>query len=89
MNIYDNVLSNYFLKCEIFRQSRREIQNTLSMINNFFFQKKFDEIKRKSVVEPGRPQTTIRRMRIACCITKASDTNSQGEIYTDSHGNNG
>jgi hypothetical protein len=32
---------------------------------------------------------TTRRMRIACWVTKATDTHSQCEIYTDSYGNNG
>jgi hypothetical protein len=32
----------------------------------------------KATVEPGRPQITIWRMRIACCIQKA--TNAQSEI---------
>ena len=30
----------------------------------------------KSIVQPGRPQVTIWRMRIACLITKAADTHS-------------
>ena len=35
----------------------------------------------KSVVGPGRPQVTIRRMRIAGWITKATDKNSEYEIF--------
>ena len=31
---------------------------------------------RKNIVERGRPQMTIRRMRIACRIPKATSTNS-------------
>ena len=31
----------------------------------------------KNVVVPGRPHTTIRRMRIACCVPKASNTRSE------------
>ena len=31
----------------------------------------------KNVVEPGRPQMTRWRMRIACCIPKATNTHSQ------------
>jgi len=35
------------------------------------------EIKKKNTVEPSRLQTTIWRMRIAQCITKATDTHSE------------
>ena len=31
----------------------------------------------KNMVEPDRPQTTIRRMRLACWITRATDTQSE------------
>ena len=31
----------------------------------------------KHMVEPGRPQMTIRRMRIACWIPKATNTHSE------------
>jgi hypothetical protein len=31
----------------------------------------------KNVVESDGPQTAIRRMRIACCITKATNTHSE------------
>jgi len=33
----------------------------------------------KNIVERGRPQMTIRRMRIACWITKAINTNTHSE----------
>jgi hypothetical protein len=35
------------------------------------------EIMWKNVIEPVRPQITIWRMRIACCITKATNTHSE------------
>jgi hypothetical protein len=35
------------------------------------------EIMWKNVVERGEPQMTIRRMRIACWILKATNTHSQ------------
>jgi hypothetical protein len=35
------------------------------------------EIMWKNMVERGRPQMTIWRMHIACCITKATNTHSQ------------
>jgi hypothetical protein len=41
------------------------------------------EIMWKNNVEPGRPQMTIRRMRIACWITKATNTHSEYVILID------
>jgi len=32
------------------------------------------EIMWRNIVEPDRPQMTVRRMRIACCITVTTDT---------------
>jgi hypothetical protein len=34
----------------------------------------------KSILEPGRPQMTILRMRIACWIGKATNTHSEYAI---------
>jgi len=31
----------------------------------------------KNILEPGRPETTIRCKKIACCIPKATNTHSQ------------
>jgi len=52
--------------------------NTHFMFNNFFFffYHAFYEILWKNIVDPGRPQTTIWRMRIACWTPKATNTNS-------------
>jgi hypothetical protein len=36
----------------------------------------------KNNVEPGRPQMTIWRMRIACWITKGTNTHSDYVIFT-------
>ena len=38
------------------------------------------EIMWKTIVEPDRPQVAIRRMRIACWITKATGTHSEYEM---------
>ena len=55
-----------------------ENQNTHFTCNNFFFRKWCHyEIMWKNIVEPRRPQITIWRMRIACWVTKATDTPSQ------------
>jgi hypothetical protein len=44
----------------------------------FFVENRADfEIMWKNIVEPGRPQMTIRRMRIACWITKNININLQ------------
>jgi len=49
---------------------------------HFMFKKFFPEnlavyaMMWKNIVEPGRPQMTVWRMRIACCIPKATGTHS-------------
>jgi hypothetical protein len=61
----------------------RENQNTRFTLNNLFF---FLEnsavygIMWKNIVEPIRPQLTIRRMPIGCRIPKATDTQSEHVI---------
>jgi len=49
------------------------------MFNNYFFfvDRFVYEIKWKHFVEADRSQVTIRRMRIACSIPKATNTNSE------------
>jgi hypothetical protein len=49
----------------------------LFMFNNLFFvffNRAVYEILWKNIVEPGRPQTTIWRKRIACWAPKATNT---------------
>jgi len=47
-----------------------EIQNTLFMLNLFFFENRaVNEIMWKSMVKPDRPRMTIRRMRFVWWIT--------------------
>jgi hypothetical protein len=50
----------------------------------FFYNSVVHEILWKNIVERGRPQTTIWRMRIACRIPKATNTHthSQYDILT-------
>ena len=57
----------------------RRNQNTHFVFSIFFFFENHaaPEIMWKNIVERGRPQITIWRMRIACCITKATDTHSK------------
>jgi hypothetical protein len=53
------------------------------VFNNFFFLNScVYEITWKNIVEPGRPEITW-RMRIACCITKATNTHSGYVIIID------
>jgi len=48
------------------------------MFNNIFPENHaVYEIMYKNIVDPGRPQTPISRMRIACWIPKATNTYSQ------------
>jgi len=39
------------------------------------------EIMRKNIVQPDRPEVTVRRMRIACWILKATNTHSEYAIF--------
>jgi hypothetical protein len=55
----------------------RENQNTHCVFSNFFSKNRaVYEIIWKSIVDRGRPQMTIWRMRIAFCIPKATNTHS-------------
>jgi hypothetical protein len=57
----------------------RENQNTNFMFNNFFSpeNRAVCEIKWEKFVERGRPRMTVRRMRFACWIPKATNTHSE------------
>ena len=47
------------------------------MFSNFFFENRaIYEIMWKNIVEPGRPQMTIWRMRVAYWVPKATNTYS-------------
>jgi len=60
------------------RQICKENQNTDIWFHNFFCENRaVYEIMWKNTVEPGWPQMTMRRMRIACWITKATNTHSE------------
>jgi hypothetical protein len=59
-------------------KSCRETQNTLFVLNNdFFFEiRAVYEIMWKNIVQRGRPQMIIWRMRIACWIPKATNAHT-------------
>jgi hypothetical protein len=62
---------------------RTENQTTHFILSNFFLEDRVVyEIMWKNIVEPGRPQVTIRRMRFACWPTKVTDTHSEYVILT-------
>jgi len=57
-------------------RSTMENETTHSVFNKIYFLENctVSETKWKNIVLPGSRQMTIRRMRIACWITKATDT---------------
>jgi len=60
-------------------RSCTENQNTHFVFSNFFSpeNRAVHEIMWKNIVEPGRPQMTIWRMRFACLVTKAANKHSE------------
>ena len=69
--------------------SCRENQNMYFEVNFFFFSKIIPfMIQWKNIVEKGRPQITIWRMRIACWITTATNTHNMQYLLVF-HGNIG
>ena len=57
-------------------KSCRENRNTLFMLNNFFFpeNRALCGVMWRNIVELGRPQMTVRPMRITCWVPKATKT---------------
>jgi len=55
----------------------RENQNTRTVFSKLFENRTVNEIMWKNIVERGRTQMTIWRMRIACWIPKATNTHTQ------------
>jgi hypothetical protein len=52
------------------------------MLNNFFSESRaVYEIMYKNIVQRGRPQMKICRMRIACWVPKATNTHSEYVIH--------
>jgi hypothetical protein len=59
-------------------KSWRGNQNTHFVFSNFcFFNYAVYEIMWKNIVQRDRPQMTTMRMRITCCIPKATNTHTQ------------
>jgi hypothetical protein len=74
--IYDNISLLYLQIKNISNKCCTENQNILWSIT-FFWKSCVYEIIWQNIVEPERPQMTIRRMRIACFIRKAKNTPSK------------
>jgi hypothetical protein len=80
-NIYFSpYLAHFFLEREMFQKNIVEKIKTHFVFSNFFFAKRAVCEKiwgKKNIVERSRPQMTIWRMRIACQITKITNTHTQ------------
>ena len=62
----------------MYRTKSVEKIKTHFVLNNFFFSKSCHyQIMWKNIVERGRPQMTIWRMRFACQIPKTANTHYQ------------
>ena len=88
----------YLIISRSFLHRMRNISNVSEKIRThilysitFFFLKTHAlyEVMWKNIIEPDRPQKTIWRMRIVCCIPKATDTHSEYAILFVFHCNNG
>ena len=80
--IYLNSLSyltHFFLDCEMFRTNVENIKTNILCSVTFFPPENIAvcEKVRKSIIKRGRPQMTIRRMRVACWIPKTTNTHTQ------------
>jgi len=75
---------------EMFQTEVEEkIKHTHFIFSNFFVENlAVYEVTWENTVAPNRPQMTIRCMRIACCVTKATNTHSKYVKRIAFHGNN-
>ena len=76
---FSSYLALFFWLWEMFQTNVvEEIKTHILCSRNYFFSNRaIYEIMWKNTVERGRPQMTIWRMRIACRISKATNTHSQ------------
>ena len=73
------IISRSFLprNINISDKSCTENQNTHFVVSNFFFENRADcEIMWENILERGRPQMAIWRMRTACWIRNATNTHT-------------
>jgi hypothetical protein len=72
---FSSYLAHFFLEWEMFQTKVVEKIKTHVLCSKICFLKIVPfEIMWKNTVEWGRPQMTIRRKRVTCWITKATDT---------------
>jgi hypothetical protein len=78
MYIYGNISLSSSLNEKCLRKSCSGNQNTQFVFSSFFAENRaVYEIMWKNMVERGRPQMAIWRMRIALWIPKATNTHSE------------
>jgi len=72
-------LAQFFLERKMFQTKFAEKVNTLNLWLIFFFENYAicEEILKKKIVVPDRPQVTIWRMRIACRIPNTTNAHSE------------
>jgi hypothetical protein len=77
-----HISPNHSKMRNVSKKSCRENQNTNFMFNNLFSfeMRAVYETMRKNIVEPGRSQMTIRRMRIAVCILNPYPANVENIV---------
>ena len=80
-------LAHLLLELEMFQTKIVEKLETHFVFSNFFFfeNRAVFEIMWKNVVQQGRPQMTVWRMRFACWMTKAADTHKHTHTHTHTH----
>ena len=61
---------------------KKNIKTHFKFSNFFVENRAIYEIMRKIIVEPGRPQMAIWRMRIACWMSKATHTYANARTHT-------
>ena len=78
-NFFKSYLAQFSLKWEVFQTKVVETIKThiLCSVTFFFDNRAVYEIMWKNILESGRAQMTIWRLRIACWIPKATNTNSE------------
>ena len=78
MCIFDHISLNSAYEGNVPDKICIEDQNTHFVFNNLYFENRVVyEIMRENILEPDRTQMTLRRMRFACWMTKATNTNSK------------
>ena len=73
-------ITHFFLEWKIFHAKVAEKHEKHIYLLTFFENRAVYKVMWENVLERRRPQTTIWRMRIACCISKAINTRSENVI---------